>query len=184
MRPTRKTSSFPERKRLLAVLDSAADKELTAYEDTVSDAPLLPVTPDAGSIVSESRIDELDITEWTLSNGAKVVLKPTDLRDDEIRFSATSPGGTSLVSDEDYTIASTASAVVNISGLGEFNLVDFQKKMAGIAASASASIGEFSEGLAGQASPKDVETLFQIIYLRFTAPRVDPVALEAFSDPG
>ncbi len=174
----------PSEDALLAVLDGAAGKELTAYEDSVSDAPLLPVVPDPGSIVSESRIDELDFTEWTLSNGAKVLLKPTDLRDDEIRFSATSPGGTSLVSDEDYTVASTASAVVNISGLGEFNLVDFQKKMAGVAASASASIGEFSEGLGGQASPKDVEALFQIIYMRFTAPRVDAVALEAFLTQG
>jgi len=182
--PEKEDVVVPGEDALLAVLDTAADKELVAYEDSVSDAPLLPVVPDPGSIVSTSRIEEFDITEWTLSNGAKVVLKPTDLRDDEIRFSGTSPGGTSLASDEDYIIASTASAVVNISGLGTFNLVDLQKKMAGIAASASGSIGQFSEGLSGQASPKDVETLFQLIYLRFTAPRVDPVALEAFLTQG
>lgn len=175
---------LPGEAELLTVLDTAADKELTAYEDTVSDEPLMPVLPDAGSIVDTTRIAELDITEWTLSNGAKVVLKPTDLRDDEIRFSASSPGGTSLASDEDYVIASTASAVVNISGLGQFNLVDLQKKMAGIAANASASIGEFSEGLSGSASPKDLEALFQLINLRFTAPRVDPEAVQAFLEQG
>ena len=174
----------PGEEALLAILDGAADTELTAYEDTVSDDPLLPVVPDPGSIVSTSRIEEFDITEWTLSNGAVVVLRPTDLRDDEIRFSATSPGGTSLASDDDYIVASTASAVMNISGLGAFNLVDFRKKMAGIAASASASIGQYSEGMGGSASPKDVETLFQLIYLRFTAPRVDPVALEAYLTQG
>ena len=176
--------AMPSEDALLAVLDGAADKALTAYEDSVSDAPLLPVIPDPGSVVSTERIEELDITEWTLSNGAKVVLKPTDLRDDEIRFSGTSPGGTSLVSDEDYMIAATATAVMNISGLGEFNLVDFQKKMAGVAASAGASIGELSEGLSGQASPKDLEALFQLIYLRFTAPRVDPDAVQAYLDQG
>jgi len=182
--PESAAESLPGEAELLAVLDTAADKELMAYEDTVSDAPLLPVTPDPGSIVSESRIEELDITEWTLSNGAKVVLKPTDLREDEILFSATSPGGTSLASDEDYTIASTATAVVNISGLGDFNLVDLQKKMAGIAASASPSISELSEGLSGQASPKDLESLFQLAYLRFTAPRVDPDALAGYLAQG
>ncbi|MGD8817884.1 MAG: insulinase family protein, partial [Acidobacteriota bacterium] len=89
-----------------------------------------------------------------------------------------------LASDEDYTIAFSASALVNISGLGDFNLVDLQKKLAGVAASTSASIGEFSEGLSGQASPKDLEALFQLIYLRFTAPRIDPQAVEAYLAQG
>ena len=182
--PETEDSVVPSERELLAVIDAAAGKELTAYEDTVSDAPLLPVIPDPGSIVAVSTIDELGITEWTLSNGAKVVLKPTDLRDDEIRFAASSPGGTSLVSDEDYLIASTATAVVNISGLGEFNAIDLRKQMAGKAASVSPSIGRFSETLGGQASPKDLETLFQLIYLRFTAPRADPVALEAYLAQG
>ncbi|MGD8330367.1 MAG: insulinase family protein [Acidobacteriota bacterium] len=182
--PENDAAAIPGEDELLAVLDSAADKELTAYEDSVSDAPLLPEIPDPGAIVSTSRVDDLDITEWTLSNGAKVVLKPTDLRDDQILFSATSPGGTSLASDEDYTIAFSASALVNISGLGDFNLVDLQKKLAGVAASTSASIGEFSEGLSGQASPKDLEALFQLIYLRFTAPRIDPQAVEAYLAQG
>jgi len=182
--PESDAAALPGEDALLAVLDSAADKTLTAYEDSVSDAPLLPTVPDAGSIVATSRIEEFDITEWTLSNGAKVVLKPTDLRDDEVRFSATSPGGTSLASDEDYIYAFSANAVVNVSGLGEFNLVDLQKKMAGIAASAGASVGSYSEGLGGQASPKDLETLFQLIYLRFTAPRVDQAAVDAYLDQG
>ena len=174
----------PSEAELLAVIDTAADKELTAYEDTVSDAPLLPVTPVAGSIVATSRIEELDITEWTLSNGARVILKPTDLDDDQILFSGFSPGGTSLAGDADYIPASTATAVVNISGLGEFNLIDLGKKMAGKFASVSPSIGELSEGLGGSASPKDIETLFQLAYLRFTAPRADAVALEAYLDQG
>jgi len=182
--PENDAAAIPSEDDLLAVLDSAADKELTAYEDSVSDEPLLPEVPDPGAIVSTSRVDELDITEWTLSNGAKVVLKPTDLRDDQILFTATSPGGTSLASDEDYTIAYSASALVNISGLGDFNLVDLQKKLAGVAASTSASIGEFSEGLSGQASPKDLDALFQLIYLRFTAPRIDPEAVEAYLAQG
>jgi zinc protease len=174
----------PAEDELLAVLETAADKELTAYEDSVSDEPLLPEVPDPGAIVETSRIEELDITEWRLSNGALVVLKPTDLRDDEILFSASSPGGTSLAPDEDYTIAFSATAVMAMSGLGEFSLTDLRKKLAGVAASSSASVGEFSEGLSGQASPKDLEALFQQVYLRFTAPRVDPDAVEAYLQQG
>jgi zinc protease len=174
----------PSEEALLNVLDTAADKELEPYEDTVSEAPLLPEIPDPGSIVEEREVGVLDVVEWRLSNGALVVLKPTDLRDDEILFRAYSPGGTSLVSDDDYVIASTATAAMNISGLGDFNTIDLRKKMAGKAASVSPSIGAYSEGLGGQASPKDLETLFQLAYLRFTAPRADPVAFEAYLTQG
>ena len=175
---------IPSEVELLAVIDAAGDKELTAYEDTVAGSELLPVTPAPGSIIAVSTVDEVGVTEWTLSNGARVILKPTDLRDDEIIFGAFSPGGTSLATIENYIPASTASAVMNISGLGEFNLIDLDKIMAGKAAWVSSSITEFSEGLSGQASPKDLETLFQLIYLRFTSPRADPVALEAYLAQG
>ena len=175
---------IPSEVELLAVIDAAGDKELTAYEDTVAGSKLLPVTPNPGSIIAVSMVDEVGVTEWTLSNGARVILKPTDLRDDEIIFGAFSPGGTSLATIENYIPASTASAVMNISGLGEFNLIDLDKIMAGKAAWVSSSITEFSEGLAGQASPKDLETLFQLIYLRFTSPRADSVALEAYLAQG
>lgn len=174
----------PSEAELLSVIDAAGDKELTAYEDAVSGSELLPVTPTPGSIVATSAVDEVGVTEWTLSNGARVILKPTNLRDDEIIFGAFSPGGTSLASNEHYVPASTASAVMNISGLGAYNLIDLGKIMAGKAANVSSSITEFSEGLSGQASPKDLETLFQLIYLRFTAPRADPVALDAYLAQG
>ncbi len=182
--PENEDTVVPSEEALLAVLDTAADKDLTAYEDTVSEDPLLAEMPEAGSILSEQEVGVLDVVEWRLSNGALVVLKPTDLRDDQVLFRASSPGGTSLVSDEDYLVASTATAAMNISGLGDFNVIDLRKKMAGKDASVSASIGAYSEGLAGQASPKDLETLFQLAYLRFTAPRADPVAFEAFLAQG
>ena len=182
--PENEETVVPSEGALLTVLDTAADKELTAYEDTVSEAPLLPTMPDAGSIVSEREVGVLDIVEWRLSNGALVVLRPTDLRDDEILFRASSPGGTSLASDEDDIIASSATAAVNISGLGEFNAIDLRKKLAGKVANVAPSIGLYSEGLAGQASPKDVEAMFQLAYLWFTAPRADPVAFEAYLAQG
>jgi len=113
------------------------------------------------------------ITEWELSNGAKVVLKPTDLKADEIVFQAISPGGTSLASDADFIAASTAVNLVTAGGLGKFNLVDLRKALTGKVASARPTIGELQEGVSGGGSRKDLETMFQLIYLTFTEPRVD-----------
>ena len=170
---------LPTQDELLATLEAAADKELTAYEDTVTDEPLVSDMPEPAAIVETARVDALDITEWTLANGARVVLMPTDFREDEILFRAVSPGGTSLVGDEDWVIASSAAQVVSIGGLGEFNAIDLRKKLAGKAASARPSIARYSERLSGQASPKDLETLFQLVYLTFTAPRADPILFQA-----
>src|SRR4029077_8598317 len=113
------------------------------------------------------------ITEWELSNGVKVILKPTTFKEDEILFRATSPGGTSLVADKDYIPASSATQVINAGGVGKFNIIDLRKLMTGKVASATPYIGELEEGLNGNSSRKDLETMFQLIYLRFTQPRAD-----------
>ena len=105
---------------------------------------------------------------------------PTDFQDDPIIFRSFSPGGTSLSSDEDYVASMTASSVVGQSGLGEFNLIDLQKKLAGKAVRVSTSIGTYSEGVSGSASPADVETMFQLIYLKFTGARRDSTAFQSF----
>jgi zinc protease len=101
------------------------------------------------------------------------VLKPTNFKEDEILFRASSPGGTSLAPDKDFIAADSAVQVVTAGGLGKFSLIDLRKMMAGKVASASPFIGEVSEGLSGSASKKDLETMFQLIYLRFTQPRAD-----------
>jgi zinc protease len=130
--------------------------------------------------VSSKAIPSVNVTEWTLSNGVRVLVKPTDFKADEVLFNASSPGGSSLAPDADYMSAGFASQIVGLSGLGQFNRIDLQKKLSGKVASAGASIGGTSEGLTGRASPKDHETMFQLIYLDFTAPRFDPAAYAAF----
>ena len=172
---------LPDEKKLAAVMATAADKPLTAYVDSVGSAPLLDAPPTPGTIAKNTTKAEFGITEWELSNGVKVVLKPTTFKEDEILFSAVSPGGTSLAADADYMPASTAAQVVARGGLGTLSAVDLQKAMAGKAASASSSIGETEERLNGSGSKKDLETMFQLIYLRFTQPRPDPGAFEAMT---
>jgi zinc protease len=150
--------------------------------DTLSNRPLLARAPTAGSVAGTTTADTLGITEWTLSNGVKVVLKPTTFKQDEIVFRAVSPGGTSLASDTDYIPAETADAVVAQGGLGDFSRIDLDKVLAGTTASVRADIGPTEEGLAGGAARKDLETMFQLIYLTFTAPRADPVAFKVLTE--
>jgi zinc protease len=164
---------IPNETKLAAVLKAAPSKDLTAYKDNVSDAVLLDTIPTPGAITRTTTRDSLQITEWELSNGVKVVLKPTTFREDEIIFRATSPGGTSLASDADYIPASTATQLVTAGGLGKFSAIDLRKVLTGKVASAGPFIGELEEGISGSASRKDLETMFQLIYLRFTQPRAD-----------
>jgi len=168
----------PDEKELLAVLEDVARAEIAPYEDATSSAPLLPETPEPGEIVSTRTIEEAGITEWTLSNGVRVVLKPTSFKEDEILVRATSAGGVSLANDESLVPANTADQVVSAGGLGAFSAVDLQKKLAGKAVFVRPTIDELDEGLSGNASPKDAETLFQLIYLTFTAPRADPAVFD------
>ena len=107
-----------------------------------------------------------------------MILKPTDFKEDEILLRATSPGGTSLASDEDYIAASSAAQVIGAGGLGEFTAIEVGKKLSGKVANARPYIGSLTEGLMGSASPQDLETLFQLIYLTFTAPRADATTFE------
>lgn len=164
---------IPDQAKLAAVIKSAGAKELKAYVDSASSSALLESTPTAGAVTKTVTKEAIGITEWELSNGVKVILKPTNFKEDEIVFRATSPGGTSLASDADYIPASVATGIVGAGGLGKFSLVDLEKMMSGKIASATPFINEVQEGLSGNSSKRDLELMFQLIHMRFTQPRAD-----------
>ncbi|HEX3186956.1 MAG TPA: insulinase family protein [Pyrinomonadaceae bacterium] len=164
---------LPDEAKLAAIIKEPPPADLKAYVDTVGTAALLESLPAPGKIANVTTNEKAGLTIWELSNGARVVMKPTTFKADEILFRASSPGGTSLASDADYIPASTATQVIGAGGLGKFNLIDLGKMLTGKVASASVYIGELEEGLTGQSSRKDLETMFQLIYLRFTQPRAD-----------
>jgi zinc protease len=178
--PQKQGVKVPDAGALLAVFDSVDRSTVTAYSDTVSDTPLVPRPPKPGRVVSERRIASVGVTEWTLANGLRVLLKPTDFKDDEIVFRGYSPGGTSLSPDQEIVPASTASAVVSVGGVGEFNAIALQKALAGKSVRVGSSIGPLEEEISGRASPQDIETLFQLTYLHFTAPRADSAAFRSY----
>ena len=167
-------------RELRGQLAAALSRDVDPYVDLTDDAPLLTSMPEPGTVVGERRLEEIDAVEWTLSNGVTVIAKQTDFRNDEVLMAAISPGGDSLVADEDYIPAFTAAAIAAGSGAGVHDQVTLEKLLAGKEVSISPAIGELFETLYGSASPRDLETLFQLVTLYATAPRFDPTYFASF----
>jgi len=171
---------MPTQEQLLAVMDATAGKTVDPWVDAGSGESLMAEAPKAGSVTARETIDEIGVSVWTLSNGAKVVIKPTDFKNDEVRLSAISPGGHSLAADKDFDSASAADFVVAQGGVGEHDAVALGKLLAGKAVRVAPFIAELEEGIEGSASPQDLETMLQLVHLFITAPRKDPEALAAW----
>jgi zinc protease len=177
--PESAKASLPEQAQLSAAVRAAESKQYEPYVDVVASQALLPSPPARGAIVRTTPRPEAGITEWTLSNGATVVLKPTMLKEDQILFRASAPGGTSLASDADFPSARVAGALVSGGGVGQFNPVTLDKLLNGKAVAVAPFIGEINQGMRGGSTPQDLETMFQLLFLRFTQPRADPVSFAA-----
>ncbi|RZK47285.1 MAG: insulinase family protein, partial [Pedobacter sp.] len=175
MAPDKEKDNLPSEAKVNEWINSVvADKSIAAYVDQVSDKPLLAKKPTPGKVTAEKKVAEIGVTELTLSNGVKVILKPTDFKNDEITFYGFSPGGTSLYTDADYQSAANAASIIARSGVGEYNSLQLPKYLNGKRAFVSPMITERSEGISASTTPKDLETALQLTYLYFTAPRKDP----------
>lgn len=173
MAPEKEKNNLPTQQTVNQWMSDLKKEQLLPYEDKTSDKPLVEKIPDAGKVIKEGKISELNITELTLNNGVKVILKPTDFKNDEIRFYSFSPGGTSLYNDEIYQSANNAAGIISSSGLGEFNSIELQKLLNGKTVKVTPYIKERSEGVQGITSPKDLQTALQLVSLYYTAPRKD-----------
>ena len=169
---------LPDEAQLAAVVEGVAAKRLEPYVDAAAGQRLMDAPPSRGTIVTSAARPD-GVTEWTLSNGATVVLKPTTLKEDQILFRATAPGGTSLATDAEFASARVADSVVPAGGVGAFSAVVLDKLLSGKAVAVRPFIDEFDQGMQGGSTPQDLETMFQLLYLRFTQPRGDPVAFDA-----
>lgn len=161
------------------ILADVQTKDVSPYVDKVINKPLLAEKLSPTAIKDKKVNENIGVTEMTLANGVKVILKPTTFKNDEISFTAYSKGGSSLFSEEDYISGQFINAVIGQSGVGEFENTAMQKLMAGKTVRVSPFIGELSEGMRGNSSVKDLETMFQLIYLHFTQPRKDEAAFQS-----
>ena len=178
--PEGENTILPDRDQVLEVLNDYILKEITPYVDKVSDAPLVAEIPVPGKIEKKKKDKKLGTETWELSNGVKVVFKPTDFKEDEILMSAYSFGGTSLYDTEDLMSASNATSIIGMSGLAGFDDIELQKKLAGKIVYVSPYIGGIMEGFGGRSTPADFETMLQLIYLNFTHPRKDQTAFNSY----
>jgi zinc protease len=174
--PQKAGLAVPTETELAAIVKRASAAVVAAYVDNAPEGVLLAEPPAGGSIVAETTMPDAGLTEWTLSNGARVVLHPTTFKQDEVYFRAISPGGASLVPDSEYVAAATAGQVVSAGGLAGFDAVALDKMLAGKVATALPFFEESFEGMGGGGSARDIETLLQLVYLRFTKPRADATA--------
>ncbi|HEQ71882.1 MAG TPA: insulinase family protein, partial [Spirochaetia bacterium] len=180
--PEKPGLSVPTERGLLALFDNVKKKTLEPYRDDVSDLPLISNPPAPGSVTGTNTIPEAGITEWRLSNGARVLFKPTDFKTDEIIFQAFSPGGVSVVDDANFIPAITAADLVNMSGVGVFSKTELEKKLAGKDVQLGVWIDELQEGMSGASRTADFDTLCKLIYLYFTAPKIEPDVFLAYRD--
>ena len=177
--PEKEGMKYPTEAELKAVIDKVKAAKLEAYVDKVSDEPLMKELPAGGKVV-KSEEGPFGSKVLTLSNGVKVVMKKTDFKADEVRMQAFSTGGTSMFDDKDVVQFKLINQVAGLGGLGNFSNVDLDKVLAGKMASASAYVNSLTEGISASCSPKDMETMLQLTYLRFTAPRMDQDAFTSF----
>ena len=179
--PDKEGLKMPTEDAIKKILKDIKAEKLTAYVDKVSDEPLMAEALKGGKIVSEQTDDTFGTTTLTLSNGVKVIIKKTDFKADEIRMKGVSLGGSSLFPDSEIININGLDAV-SVGGLGNFSAVDLEKVLAGKKASVSYGIGDKTETVNGSCSPKDFETMMQLTYLTFTAPRRDDDAFASYKN--
>ena len=180
--PERDADSLPNEDELAAVISDLETKQVDPYQDIEAVTALLTVIPEPAEIISRQTDETFNITDLTLANGARVVLKPTTFKEEEILFSAFSPGGSSLVSDEDYPEADFIDSIVSQSAVGDVSYAALQRLLADKSVSVSPFIGELEEGFHGQSGQEFIETLFQLVYLYGTQPRADDDAFATLKD--
>nr|WP_321373061.1 insulinase family protein [uncultured Bacteroides sp.] len=178
--PDKEGLVYPAKDKILSILKNVKAENITAYVDKVSNEPLIPVAPKAGKIISTKENTNFGTTTLTLSNGVKVIVKKTDFKADEIQMKGVSLGGNSLMPNSEIINIKSLNDVVELGGLGNFSAVNLQKVLAGKKASVSSSVGTNTEGVNGSCSPKDLETMLQLTYLTFTAPRMDADAFASY----
>ena len=178
--PELEDAKVPSEEEIFALLEKVGQTPVEPYEDAVTDVPLIADEPWPGKVLNEMSLEKVDAVEWILENGATVVVKTTDFKEDEILFSAWSAGGTSLYGVEDDVSAGLAATIMTMSGIAGFEKIALDKMLSDKVFSLSPYVSQIREGFNGSASVKDIETLLQMVYLYFTQPRFDETSFSSY----
>ena len=178
--PKKDGVAVPTAEDIKAIIAEVEASEIEAYEDNTVIEPLIdPATKMKGSKVKATAKNEsLGYTEWTLKNGIKVIVRPSTLKADEVTISAVSKGGLSLLSNEEYYQGAFLGMIMGNSGIGKFSSTELSKQLSGKSAWASVGTSSYEHAVNAGGSPKDIETILQLMYLNFTSPRFDQTDLD------
>ncbi len=179
--PEKAGVATPSQQDLLAIMERVGKSDVAQYTDDTVIEPLVQA-PLKGAAVAKTAPGQFGSTVWTLANGVRVVIKPTDFKADELLMRASSRGGLSVLSDADYPSGDMLTTLVGMSGVGKFSAIQLSKQLTGKAAEVSPYVSQYSNGLSGKGSPKDLETMLQLTYLYFTQPRFDRTDYDVMID--
>ena len=174
MMPAREGESCPKDEDILALLSQVEAENIAPYVDNVKNEPLISELPVAGKVVKENMLSDAEAKEWILSNGAKVILKKTDFKADEINMMAVAKGGTSVYGNDKTADLMFMPAVLEQHGLGNFTNSDLSKLLAGKQLSLKITLDDYVRTLSGNTTPKDLKTYMEMIYMTFTGLTVTP----------
>ncbi|MBR5631188.1 MAG: insulinase family protein [Bacteroidales bacterium] len=178
--PEKEGEVLPTKAELLAMFNKAKEVEVEPYVETVSNEPLIATLPVKGAIETKKHDDTFDATVLTLKNGVTVIYKPTTFKDDEVLMNAYSFGGYSVMDQSDPYTLQEINSLATLGGVGNFSAIDLPKVLAGKKASVHPQIGSLTEGMSGNCSARDLETMLQLTYLYFTSPRSDEEAFQSY----
>jgi zinc protease len=180
--PDSEQDSLPDEARIKQMIAESKKMKIAAPKSSAVESGLLPFTPERGAVVSESVDADTGAVFWELGNGARVILKSTKNKNDEIVMQAMARGGTSSVAPEDDISASLAIEMTQVSGLGPWPRPELTRKLAGKQVSLSQSVYSYYRGFRGSSNSGDLKTFFEMLYLTFTDQRIDGEAVQAMMD--
>lgn len=172
---------YPTEDKMAQTIKAVRAEKIEPYVDNVKSEPILDEKklPKAGKIVKETENKTFGYKELTLSNGARVILKKTDFKDNEIRFSASAKGGSGSYGKADFDNLQLFNSVISVSGLGNFSHQELQKALSGKQVSTGVGLSSYYQSISGNSVPKDIETMLQLVYLKFTNITKDQEAFNA-----
>ena len=172
--PEKPNIVIPTEQQLEAAMESVDNEEIEPYKDQMKEEPLIPSLPAPGKIVSTTDLSQWGATEWTLSNGVKVIVKPTDFKDNEIVFSAIAKGGLSALGENNAATVKFLPYAMIQHGLGDYTSIDIQKYLQGKQVSLDISFSDYYRGISGMSTVKDLPTLMELIYMGFADFEITP----------
>jgi zinc protease len=171
--PENEKDTLPSAAQIIAIWEEIANSSLAAFVDKAVPDTLMTIIPEPGSVVNKEYNSDEDYHVWTLSNGARVVLKETQLVTGQITFRSFSEGGSSVLDDTLYNRTRMTAQILDSMGVANYDYITMMKFLSDKNVAINASIDNYYERMSGDFTAQDVSTFMQLLHLKFTQTRLD-----------